>query len=195
MSWDGLDFLIGAVAGRPSGRQEKTHSVCFISKHCPGALILPTLQQSRKRQLCGNAARHFSFSHVPVTFGMGCAHLASNGTPKTRGRCDWADRPTGRLGCTHQSFFPCRSQGARRTGLHCGVFFNSRCCGSGWLRHLSAGNPGRQDEGNDWKSFRASHRYLGSNLQRWRIRGHPGFSLPNAAAPIPLAALNYRDLL
>src|ERR1035438_9711600 len=80
--------------------------------------------------------------------------------------------PTGRFGCAHQSFFPCRSQGTRRTWLHCGVFFNSRCCGSGWLRHLPAGNPGGPDEGNDWKSIRASNRCLGSTLERRRIRNH-----------------------
>ena len=146
-------------------------------------------------------------NHVPArrdtpAFRMFPLHLAwnmhicsQNDTTKTSNQCSGGGRPTGGLGCAHQSFVPCRSQGACRTRLYCSVCFNSRRCGSGWLRHLPAGNPGGPDEGNDWKSIRASNRCLGSNLERRRIRGHPGPSLPGAAPPIPLAALNRKDRL
>jgi hypothetical protein len=44
-----VGFLIGAAAGKPGDRQEKTHSVCFISEHCPGALILSMLSAKQEK--------------------------------------------------------------------------------------------------------------------------------------------------
>jgi hypothetical protein len=126
---------------------------------------------------------------------MRCAHLTSNGTPKTGSRCDWVDRPTGGICHARQPFFSRRSQGARRVWLDCGGSVSFCRCESDWLWHLPAVHLAEQDEDRDGKSVCVSNRCLGSNLERRRIRNHPGPSRTGVAAQIPLATLNRRDRL
>ena len=49
-----VGFYPSAAAGEPGDCKGKTHSVCFISEHCPGAIIFQCCQQ-KKRQPSGSA--------------------------------------------------------------------------------------------------------------------------------------------